>query len=242
VACALLALLIPLEPLQVVLAIPLALFLPGYAVTAATFARTPTDRPRLLVLSLGMSLSILALGSLVLNYVPGGIRAGSWALLLVLVTIAASRAAALRRPGARSAGKSFSPPRVGRMEGGLLAVGIVAAVAAIALAFVPLGAEHALGYTEMSIQPTENGGEAAALISVGSEEKQRTAYLLSVRSGGQTPIVRRFALDPGQSQTLHFGVEPEGVQPVVASLYRAMNPGHVYRRVSDWIGAPGGAG
>ena len=58
----------------------------------------------MLALSVGLSLAMLALGSLVLNYVPGGIRACSWAVLLVLVVLAASREAALRRrprrPGA----------------------------------------------------------------------------------------------------------------------------------------------
>src|SRR4029077_18937869 len=82
--CALLTLALPFEPLRMLLAAPLALFLPRYAIPAAIFARRRIERRQFLLFSLGLSLAVLALGALVLNYVPGGIRAWSWALLLFL--------------------------------------------------------------------------------------------------------------------------------------------------------------
>ncbi|HEY4779357.1 MAG TPA: DUF1616 domain-containing protein, partial [Solirubrobacterales bacterium] len=96
--CALLTLVLPFEPLRMLLAAPLTLFLPGYAISAAIFARRRIERRQFLLFSLGLSLAVLALGALVLNYVPGGIRAWSWALLLFLVVLGCCRGAALRRP------------------------------------------------------------------------------------------------------------------------------------------------
>ena len=84
--CAVGALLMPFEAVRLLFAAPLALFLPGYAIAAACFSRGSLDRPRFLLVSLVLSLSMLALGGLVLNYMPGGIRPLSWALLLLLVT------------------------------------------------------------------------------------------------------------------------------------------------------------
>ncbi len=97
-ASAALALLLPWGPLCLVVALPLVLFLPGYALVAAIFAHGKIPLRHLLVLSIGLSLAVLALGALLLNYLPGGIRAGWWALLLVIVVFAAARGAAIRRP------------------------------------------------------------------------------------------------------------------------------------------------
>src|SRR4029077_1013593 len=89
--CALLTLALPFEPLRMLLPAPLALCLRGSAITAAIFARRRTERRQFLLFSLGLSLAVLALGALVLNYVPGGIRAWSWALLLFLVLLGCCR-------------------------------------------------------------------------------------------------------------------------------------------------------
>ncbi|HEX6228423.1 MAG TPA: DUF1616 domain-containing protein, partial [Solirubrobacterales bacterium] len=97
-ASALVALLVPIEELRLIGALPLTLALPGYAIVAVTFARRPLGQAHVLLLSLALSLITLALGGLVLNYSPGGIRSVSWAVLLFVIVLAASRGAAIRRP------------------------------------------------------------------------------------------------------------------------------------------------
>jgi uncharacterized membrane protein len=244
--CAVAALVLPFGALRLVFAAPLTLFLPGYAITAATFARRRIDRPKLLLLSVGLSLAVLALGSLVLNYAPGGIRAGSWALLLVLVVVAASRAAALRRPAAAASKPtwSLSPSP---LEAGLLAAGSLAAIGAIVLAFVPMSAKDAIGYSEMWIQPFAPKAGAGVRIGVGNHMQNRGAYRLRVRFGaeGEVTVKRDFALDPGESQVLRLpvAVSPSDEPlPVAAILYQERNPDRPYRRVTTWIPAPGEAG
>lgn len=247
VLCAVLALVLPFGALRLVFAAPLAFFLPGYAIASAAFARRPLARPKLLLLSVGLSLAVLALGALILNYVPGGIRAGSWALLLILVVLGASRAAAIARP----AGDSSSLPRPRfspkRGEAALLGAGMVAGIAAIVLAFQPMSAKDAVGYSEMWIQPFDGNRSSGVQIGVGNRMQQRGFYLLRVRFGGEDGkmAVRSFTLEPGEDEVLRLpaAARPSGKPlPVVATLFRPSRSDRPYRRVSDWIVAPEDAG
>jgi len=246
--CAVLALLLPLSELRVVFALPLTLFLPGYAIVAVTFARRRLERAQMLLLSLGLSLATLALGAILLNYMPGGIRAGSWALLLVLVVIAASRGAALRRP--RPTTTKLGIPRLSprRAELGLLAGGALAVLAAFLLAFMPLSAENAIGYTEMWIKPFSNESRAGVKIGVGNREQSDAEYRLRVHigpEGEETVVYRDIALAPGQTQVRVVPIEtPSSGQPtpVVAVLVMADSPTRPYRRVSAWIPPTGESG
>jgi len=239
IAGALLALLMPIEALSLLFAAPLAFFLPGYAIVAAVFVRKPLAAPQLLTLSIGLSLSVLALGALLLNYAPGGVRGFSWALLLVLVTVAASRGAALRRPAAGEQA-ALSLPRPSSSQAALYGAAALAATAALVLAFATLPAKEAIGFTEVWVQPyTADGG--GVRVGVGSNEQQSTAYRLRVRVGREeVAAVRRFALRPGESRVLRLPlVASAGPRKVSAELFRARNPDRPYRRVTAWAAAPG---
>jgi uncharacterized membrane protein len=234
--CAVLALAIPVEFLSLLFAAPLAFFLPGYAIAAAALVRNRLTRLQMLPLSLGLSLATLALGSLLLNYL-GGLRAGSWALLLVVVTVAAARAAALRRPAA-GGGLRLPRPAAATLAMGL--AGLVLAGAAVALAYDPLSASHAIGYTELWMQPA---GDAAVRVGVGNQQHTGTGYELQVRFGrGTAPVSRSLRLDPGEQAVIELSA-PEGAPsrplPVVATLFREDTPGVAYRRVNGWLLPPG---
>jgi len=243
IACGLLAWLLPVGVLSLLFALPLTLFLPGYAIVAAAFARRSIERSTLLLLGVGVSLAVLALGALLLDYVPGGIRGGSWALLLVLVVIAACRAAALRRSAARPGRRAPIRLRTGAATAAVLALALLAAIAAVTLAFTPLPAKHAIGYTELWIKPFQGSAGGGAKVGIGSDEQNRTAYELRVSFGsGGAPAIRRFALDPGESRVLRVpsDIAPtDRAQGVSAVLFRTDEPSRAYRRVSDWIPPPG---
>jgi uncharacterized membrane protein len=238
VACALLALLIPVEALSLLFVAPLAFLLPGYAIVATVFVRKPLAVPQLLTLSIGLSLAVLALGALVLNYAPGGVRGFSWAFLLAVVTAGACRGAALRRPAAGRQ-RILVWPRLSKSQTAFYAAAALSASAALVLAFATLPANEAIGYTELWMQPyaAEGGG---VQIGVGSNEKQRTAYRLRVNFGANdAAIVRRFALQPGESRVLRLSSVPAGAdaQRVAAALFRADLPDRPYRRVTAWTPA-----
>ena len=104
----------PLEVVRIVAALPLTLFLPGYAVIAVAFGSSELALPKRLLLSVAVSLMVLALGALFLNYFPFGLRTASWAVLLPLIVIAACRGAALRRKHPAARGSAPRPPLRGR--------------------------------------------------------------------------------------------------------------------------------
>jgi uncharacterized membrane protein len=235
--CAVAALLIPLAGLSLLFAAPLALFAPGYAIVAATFARHPAGRPQLLLLSLSLSLATVVLGGFVLNYAPGGERALTWAILLVLVVLGCGRAAALRRPPAT--GPKPLRLRLSGRDSGLLLGGALLATAALVLAMTTLPAKNARGFTELWVTPKAGPVLGSAAIGIGSEEQHAASYFLKVRLGHRAkPIVRTLKLHPGETRTLKFDAVPSGTGapvPVTAQLFRQDNPKKVYRRVFAWI-------
>lgn len=92
------------------LALPLVFIAPGYTLTGALFHRRLLDRAYRLLLSLGISISIVIVGGLLLNALPVGLRPSSWSLLLALLTLPfAALLAYLRRKTALPA----SLPNVG---------------------------------------------------------------------------------------------------------------------------------
>lgn len=239
--CAIAALLAPWELVSLLFAAPLALAMPGYAIVSATFARRRLDRPRFAVLSIALSLAILALGSLVLNYAPGGIRGVSWAVLLLLVVLGCARAAALRRDGQPA---TLRGPRI-RLSGvelGMAAGAIAAVVAALALASATMPAKDALGFTELWIVPVAESGGSKARIGVRSEEQQATEFDLGIRIGKDRVVRRSFTLAPGEEEVVGIGKAPgpAGSEvPVVVTLLLDEDPSTVYRRVRGSLTATG---
>jgi uncharacterized membrane protein len=242
VLCALLALLIPVDGVALVFALPLVLFLPGYAITAAAFAQRPLATPQFLLLSLALSLATLVLGSLVLNYL-GGIHPLSWALLLLLVAVAACRVAAVRR---RAGGKGVQlpRPRLGGLEAAMLLGAVAAAAVALVLASTSVPADDALGYTQLWIlsQPGAAGGKAQ--VGVRSQQQTSVDYDLRVRIGNDVLLRRSFRLAPGETRLVGLRAPPgtEGTVPVIATLLRHNRPTKVYRRVKGSLTAPRGSG
>src|SRR5260370_13244709 len=85
-----------------ILTLPLVLVLPGYALMASVFPKRSLGAVECLVFSLGLSLVIVVLGGLVLNWTPFGLRASSWSLLLGSITLGACAVALARRRGLRT--------------------------------------------------------------------------------------------------------------------------------------------
>jgi uncharacterized membrane protein len=255
VACALVATLLPWEAVRLVVALPLAVFLPGYAVAAAAFAPYRLDSQRLAMVTLACGLSVICLGGLLLDPLPGGIRTLTWALLLVLVVIGASRAAALRRTRGRPReGRRARSPRGERprrrnglrvrpVDAACGALALAAAVAALVIAYTPLPAGDAAGYTALWMLPGHRQVSPTVRVGVISAEQGAEQYRLQVRSGrSQRLRVYRFGLKPGEERRFRVPVElaASGSTRVAASLYTQSRQDRLYRRVTTWL--PPGAG
>jgi uncharacterized membrane protein len=237
VACALVAALVPLEAVRILAAVPLTLFLPGYAVIAVAFGANELALPKRLALSVAVSLMVLVLSTFFLNIFPFGLRTASWAVLLPLVVIAAGRGAALRRgpppEGTVARGAPLPRPQPLSIVIGVLALAI--AVAALVLAQKPLPAENATGFSALWVLPADKSEEQVA-VGVISNEQDPLAYRLKVRLGSRSKTYR-IDLDPGEERAFEFEVPPnsDGRTHVVASLYKESTPRKLYRRVTSWL-------
>jgi hypothetical protein len=239
IVCALAASLLPWEPVRLVAAAPLAVFLPGYAIVAAAFGPHRLDLQRLTMLVLACGLSALCLGGLALNYLPGGLRTATWALLLTLVVLASSQIAAVRRtkPG-WDRGRARGPLRARPVDIACGVAALSAVVGALALAYTPLSADDATGYTALWMLPGDSGPPGSIRVGVLSAEQQSRGYELRVRSGAsREPLVYHLALDPDGEEVFEVPVKARarGSTRVAASLYRQGHPGDLYRRVTTWL-------
>lgn len=237
VICALVAALVPWELVRLVAAVPLTLFLPGYAVVAAAFGSRKLAPPKRITLSVAVSLMVLALSAFVLNIFPFGLETASWAVLLPLVVIAACRGAALRRRAPQRSGEGgleLPRPAAGSLALGILALAI--AVAALALAERPLPAENAKGFSALWMLPTDASEEAVA-VGVVSNEQDPLGYRLEVSLGKDQSQTYRLDLDPGEERVYEVDVPPTpgGRTHIVASLYKEETPQKLYRRVTSWL-------
>jgi uncharacterized membrane protein len=237
VVSALIAALVPVEIVRLAAALPLALFLPGYAVIAAAFGPHELALPKRITLSVATSLMVLALSAFVLNIFPFGLETASWAVLLPLIVIAACRGAALRRrrPGRHSSRRLAMPkPAASSIALGVMALAI--AVAALVIAQKPLPAENAASFTALWMLPTDSAEDAVA-VGVISNRRDPASYRLEVRLGKDQSKTYRVKLDPGEERVYEVDVPPRsaGRTHVVASLYRERQPQRLFRRVVSWL-------
>lgn len=234
-ACAALALLIPVEGISLVFAIPLVLVLPGYAIAAVAFARRDLPWPQFLLLSIALSLATLILGSLLLNYL-GGVRPLSWALLLVIVVIACCRGAAIRR-GTAGRAPAWPRPRPRRLQLAMLLAAVAAATGAIVLSATPVPVDDALGYTQLWVLPEAGSEGREAQVGVRSQQQGPANYDLRIRIGEDEVVKRSFELAPGESRIVKLRAPPgaSGTLPVIATLLLHNRPTSVYRRVKGTL-------
>jgi len=101
ITCAVLSIYLPVVNetfLRIVFGIPLILFIPGYALIAALFPKIDDlDGIERIALSFGLSIAVVPLIGLALNYTPWGIRLDPVLTSLVIFTLAMCTAAQYRR-------------------------------------------------------------------------------------------------------------------------------------------------
>jgi uncharacterized membrane protein len=239
IVCALIAGLVPWEIVRTIAAIPLCLFLPGYALVAAAFGSRELAPPKRLVLTVGVSLMVLVVATFFLNIFPFGLRTASWAVLLPVVVVAVARWAALSRNAprhGRAAGFSLSRPSASSVV--LTSIALLIGVGALVLAQKPLPAKNAVGYAALWVLPADPDHEEDVVVGVISNEQEPASYWLEVEVGSREPQIYNFELDPGEERTFEVTAPITSGRNrvrVVASLYHKDRPQQLYRRVSTWL-------
>jgi uncharacterized membrane protein len=208
-----------------IFAVPLVLVLPGYALLEALEARTIGGGQRaVLVPALSIALDIAV--ALLVNFVPSGLTARSWAVALVVVVAVASIVAA-----ARGTSGICLPRPVGLRPRRFDVVALVVAATILAgtviLVRTPLAAKQAQGYTILSLV---RGKGSSVVVDVKSGEQRKMRYRLVV--GSEEHLLyrnRHLVLEPSSRTSVRISLRSRG-KPVSATLYRGSQK-VVYRRV-----------
>ena len=237
VVCAVLTQLAPALPLiRLLCALPLVLFLPGYAMSAAILPRRFFGPPERLLLNLGLSLIVVALAGLVLYWLGWPLQTGTWAIVLSGFTVCASAIAWWRRRRSHSVDDPLPKLHfnLSRRDGLLLGLAVLVAVVAIGLARMPTPPKGVAGYTLLWMIPAGDGNANDYRLGVNSMEFSAASYRLQVMLDGQ--VIREWPelqLAPGESWETPIALQADrvGAGSLEATLYRLDNPDVVYRHV-----------
>jgi len=224
----------------IILALPLVLVLPGYTLTQALFHKRSLDVPNRLLFSLGLSVANAILSGLLLNILPVGLKAISWAGLLGLLTIMFSLLVAYLRRGAAVNGART--PRARLSISGFILFGLATVIAVFSILYAALGVAQQPypGFTQLWMLPAVQAGKNCAVrLGVRSFESTPVTYRLAMTVGGAgvttwTSVV----LAPQEEWNRLVPIPPVASDKVSveAQLYRVYTPQTVYREVNLTLG------
>lgn len=222
---------------KTILSIPLVFILPGYTLMVVLFPKNEFDPIERLLFSLGLSLAIVVLGGLVLNWMPWGLQADSWVMLLGGITIGVSLVAFFRYreypsvdPEQLSIGLSYRQ---------VLLLGLAALLIIGAMMLARMGAlqQPSPAFTQLWILSADDTDESSVRVGVRSMEPSTKQYRLQVRVSDQvTHEVPLIELNPSETWESDFVLPMENNESgnVEAILYLLDNPEVAYRRVRLW--------
>lgn len=212
--------------------LPLALILPGAALTRALFpARTPWAER--LAATIGLSVATCVVTGFLLHWTPFGLRAESWALALVGITGIGGAIAARRHPaGGGSLLPRLRTPRLAWRPTLVVVVALIFAIEAVVLARTPLPAQGVEGYTALSLLPAGEDSDRVR-VEVASSELEDAEYRLEVRTGEELLAVRHLTLGTADKWHAELGLDTVATprRTLEALLFR---PGdeRAYRRAT----------
>ena len=228
--------LLPVRPVLIgtILALPLVFVLPGYTLIEALFYQKMLKGTHRIVLSLGLSLALAILGGLLLNMLPIGLQAQSWAIFLGLVTTVFSLVAAYFRRGTQVTGTrrlrlGFGIPAY------LIALALIMAILSVLYAAIGVEQQPHPGFTQLWMLPVAPTGTSSAVrLGVRSFEDTTVTYRITITMNGQ--VVRAWSsvsLQPEQTWNQVVQLPTSGTHSlyIEAQLYRLDHPQTVYRNV-----------
>ena len=189
--------------LRVLFALPMILFVPGYTLIAALFpGKEDLDGIERLALSFGLSIAVVPLIGLVMNYTPWGIRLDPIVISLVIFTAAMILVAQYRRSLLPPEQRFFVPfremvagartelfePNQSRLDRALSVILVIAIVAAVATTiYVIVVPKEGEKFSEFYIlgpggkaadYPTRfpAGSEQSVIIGIGNHEYRNVTY------------------------------------------------------------------
>lgn len=200
-ALLLLIALVPESPVRVVLGLPFVLFFPGYALISALCPRQDDlDWVERLALGLGLSVAVVPLIGLGLNYTPWGIRFTPIVISLTLFMVVCSSGAMWRRlqltpserfTASRTLFNALPPVRWPAVGGGAVIIGLALF---LSLRFGVLGGKTSEPFTEFYVLGPAGRAEgyprlllagrtADVILGVFNHEGRPAQYAIQIRDG-----------------------------------------------------------
>jgi hypothetical protein len=237
-----LALLAPeIGPARALVALPLVLFIPGYAIVAAAFPSGRLGTTERMLFSLGASLALVALAGLLLHWTALGLRPAAWAVALGNITLVASLVALVRR-WQQPAGDALRPlalPRFGSAgltlaQAGQLGLALLLVAGALLIARDGAIQQRATGFTQLWVLPDSAAQIDSVRLGVSNREPGAIGYrLLVTASGTIIGSWPQITLGPNEQweATVALPTDQPAAVTVEAVLYRLDTPDTAYRRV-----------
>jgi hypothetical protein len=232
---------------RLLLGLPLALLLPGYALTAALFPQPTLPGADRALYTLGLSLCASILGGFALNASPWGLVAESWAALLAYLTLAGCVVAFARRhwlpatPEApQPAGAEQPAPAYGLSlgQGVFFGLALVVVVGAVGLARAEAEQRPAADVLQLWMLPEAAGDGPAVRVGLTSVGPAAGTFRLQLLRGGyrihEWPAI---TLGPGErwAERLSLAGRQPGAGAYEARLSRVDEPRTTIRQVSLWL-------
>ena len=268
-ACALVTvavvLLVPsLEPIRIVLGLPFVLLLPGYVLVAALYPRKEDlDSVERAALSFGLSIAIVPLIGLALNYSPWGIRLNPILAFVSLFIVMGASVAMYRRqalPAEEAFAINVPLPRWSQVRLATVAQAVVVVLCLIgfgaAAAFLATSRGSSESFTEFYIlgpdgraegypQALELGDSLTVILGVVNHEGDDVSYEVEATVDGQVGgLIDSVRLKDGERWEELVTLIPNQAgnsQKVEFLLYREEMDGvdEAYRAVHLWVDVEG---
>jgi uncharacterized membrane protein/LysM repeat protein len=263
-------LLVPsLGPIRIVLGLPFVLLLPGYVLVAALYPRKEDLDPiESAALSFGLSIAIVPLIGLALNYSPWGIRLNPILAFISLFIVMGAVAAMYRRralPPEEAFAINVPLPKQSQVRPASVAPALIVVLCLIgfgaAAAFLATSRGSSESFTEFYIlgpdgraegypRTLDLGDSLTVILGVVNHEGDATAYEIEATVDGQVAgLIDSLRLEDGERWERPVTLVPnqaDNSQKVEFLLYKEGMDGvdEVYRAVHLWVdveGPPAGA-
>jgi uncharacterized membrane protein len=218
------------------LGVPLVLLAPGYVWTDVLFGSGLGFEIRA-ALSVALSLTVTALGGVLLYAAGVRLDRASWLALLSAATLSGAAVAAVLRARARIEPPAGSPRRrsVQRMSvAQAMRLGLAAAIgaAAVGIAVHSAQAQAQPSFTQLSVNQVVAAPETAQIV-VGNHEQRPQQYRLVVSTDGAVSNTWTISVPDGASWR-HLVPAGPG-QRLAVDIYRGAGGGSPYRHVAITI-------
>jgi uncharacterized membrane protein len=252
-------------PVRVPLGLIMVLFLPGYTLIAALFPRKDDlDGIERVALSFGLSIAVVPLIGLGLNYTPWGIRLIPVVISLVVFTVAMSFAAHVRRlalspenrfsvefgKGLELVKKEIAAEEKSKLDRALTVILIITIIISIsALIYVIVTPKQGEKFTEFYIlgpggkaydYPTNvsAGNESTVIVGVVNHEYDTVNYTMWLRLDNSTILSQNLTLQDNQTRekAVNYVLDkPGNEQKLEFLLFKENNFTAPYRDLHLWV-------